>query len=185
MTTRQRLLAPSSRNPLSREANHAPVCDAPRSAAARPRSATSTESVDFSGIPTAAIRSALRALPCAAGAQAGLRDVRRLRPLVAEAHEILRKRLETGGAVEDYLRSRARLADSAVVGLLHIASLATGLRDDGMVAPLAAVASAATGEANWRRVRFDKPTPSLRSDAAERRSCASPPKEAGESRSPS
>jgi [protein-PII] uridylyltransferase len=59
---------------------------------------------------------------------------------VTQAHEGLRERLETGGSVEDYLCGRARLADSAVVGLLHIASIATRMRGGSMVAPLAAVA---------------------------------------------
>jgi [protein-PII] uridylyltransferase len=66
--------------------------------------------------------------------------VKLLRPLVCQAHEILRERLEAGGSVEDYLHGRARLADSAVVGLHHVAAVATRLRGEGMVAPLAAVA---------------------------------------------
>jgi UTP:GlnB (protein PII) uridylyltransferase len=89
---------------------------------------------------TATIRHALRALASETGLQAGLRGVKFLRPLVAQAHEVLRERLESGGSVEDYLRGRARLADSAVVGLLHIASTATEMRGDSMVAPLAVVA---------------------------------------------
>jgi [protein-PII] uridylyltransferase len=56
------------------------------------------------------------------------------------AHEVLRERLEAGGSVEAYLRGRTRLADSAVVGLLHIASVSTRMRGSNMVAPLAAVA---------------------------------------------
>jgi [protein-PII] uridylyltransferase len=89
---------------------------------------------------TTAIRHALRALASETELQAGLRGVKLLRPLVAEAHEGLRERLEAGNSVGDYLRGRARLADSAVVGLLHIASAATGMRGDSMVAPLAVVA---------------------------------------------
>ena len=92
------------------------------------------------GMPTAAVRHALRALASEMGPLAGLRGVKLLRPLVAQAHAVLRERLEAGGSVEDYLRGRARLADSAVVGLLHIASVSTGMRGDGLVAPLAAVA---------------------------------------------
>jgi [protein-PII] uridylyltransferase len=90
--------------------------------------------------PTAAIRHALSALACETGLRAGLRGVKFLRPLVAQAHETLRERLEAGGSVEDYLRDRARLADSAVVGVLRIASASTGMRGGSMIAPLAAVA---------------------------------------------
>ena len=119
-----------------------PICDMASAAAAGPRSAIATVGAGAKSgrMPTAAVRFALRALACETGPQAGLRRVRLVRPLVAQAHEILRERLEAGGSVEDYLRGRARLADSAVVGLLHIASLCTGLRGDSMVAPLAAVA---------------------------------------------
>jgi [protein-PII] uridylyltransferase len=119
-----------------------PVCPMPSAAAAGPRSAIATAGAGAksSRMPSAAVRFALRALACETGPQAGLRRVKLVRPLVAQAHEILRERLEAGGSVEDYLRGRARLADSAVVGLLHIASVCTGLRGDTMVAPLAAVA---------------------------------------------
>jgi [protein-PII] uridylyltransferase len=91
-------------------------------------------------VPTAAIRHALRALASETGPLAGLRGVKLVRPLVARAHEVLRERLEAGGSVETYLRGRARLADSAVVGLLHLASVSTRMRGGNMVAPLAAVA---------------------------------------------
>jgi [protein-PII] uridylyltransferase len=66
--------------------------------------------------------------------------VKLLRPLVAQAHEVLRERLEAGGSAEAYLRGRTRLADSAVIGLLHVASVSTRMRGNNMVAPLAAVA---------------------------------------------
>jgi [protein-PII] uridylyltransferase len=91
-------------------------------------------------VPTAAIRHALRALASETGPLATARGVKHLRPLVAQAHEVLRERLEAGGSVETYLRGRARLADSAVVGLLHIASASTRMRGGHMVAPLAAIA---------------------------------------------
>jgi [protein-PII] uridylyltransferase len=91
-------------------------------------------------VPTAAIRHALRALASETGPLATLRGVKLLRPLVAQAHEVLRERLEAGGSVEAYLRGRTRLADSAVIGLLHIASVSTRMRGGHMVAPLAAVA---------------------------------------------
>jgi [protein-PII] uridylyltransferase len=91
-------------------------------------------------VPTAEIRHALRALASEAGPLTGLRGLKLLRPLVAQAHEVLRERLEAGGSVEAYLRGRTRLADSAVIGLLHIASVSTRMRGNNMVAPLAAVA---------------------------------------------
>ena len=88
----------------------------------------------------ASVRSVLRALASGAGPTVGLNGLTSLRPLVAEANEILRERLEKGGSVENYLQGRARLADSALIGLLHFASLATRARGDSMVAPLAVVA---------------------------------------------
>ncbi|WP_172841977.1 DUF294 nucleotidyltransferase-like domain-containing protein [Bradyrhizobium lablabi] len=91
-------------------------------------------------VPTAEIRHALRALASETGPLTGLRGVKLVRPLVAQAHEVLRERLEAGGSVEAYLRGRTRLADSAVIGLLHIASVSTRMRGSNMVAPLAAVA---------------------------------------------
>jgi [protein-PII] uridylyltransferase len=94
---------------------------------------------------TAAVRHALRGLASETGRQAGLHGVTRLRPLIAQAHESLREHFEAGGSLEDYLRGRARLADSAVVGLLHVASVSTGMRGDSMVAPLAVVAAGGYG----------------------------------------
>jgi len=75
----------------------------------------------------------------------GLNQVRLLRPLVAQAHDLLRERFESGGSAEAYLRDRARLADSVVIGLLHIASISSGMRDGSMVAPLAAIAAGGYG----------------------------------------
>jgi [protein-PII] uridylyltransferase len=68
-----------------------------------------------------------------------------LRPLVAQAHDILRERFESGGSAEEYLRGRARLADGVVIGLLHIASISSGIRHGSMVAPLAAIAAGGYG----------------------------------------
>jgi hypothetical protein len=48
-------------------------------------------------MPTAAVRRALRVLASETGPQAGLGGVKLLRPLVAQAHEVLRERLEAGG----------------------------------------------------------------------------------------
>jgi [protein-PII] uridylyltransferase len=65
--------------------------------------------------------------------------------MVAQAHDILRERLESGGSAEEYLRGRARLADSVVIGLLHVASISSGMRHGSMVAPLAAIAAGGYG----------------------------------------
>ena len=95
--------------------------------------------------PTAKIRHALRALASESGPGEGLNRVRRLRPMVAQAHDILRERLESGGSAEEYLRGRARLADSVVIGLLHVASISSGMPHGSMVAPLAAIAAGGYG----------------------------------------
>jgi [protein-PII] uridylyltransferase len=118
------------------------VRDIPSANLGAPRSATVAARMGarLDMTSTATIRHALRALASETGLQAGLRGVKLLRPLVAQVHEVLRERLESGGSVKDYLRGRAHLADSAVVGLLHIASAATEMRGDSMVAPLAVVA---------------------------------------------
>src|ERR1700730_17584004 len=84
-----------------------------------------------------------------AGQANGVTRRKLLRPLVAQAHDILRERFEAGGSAEDYLCDRTKLADSAVVGLLHIASISNGIRNRSMVAPLAAVAVVTTDEGNW------------------------------------
>jgi [protein-PII] uridylyltransferase len=119
-----------------------PICDMPSTAVGSPRNAINMAEAAAKSerVPTAAIRHALRALASEAEPLAGLRGVKPLRPLVAQAHEVLRERLEAGGSAEAYIRGRARLADSAVVGLLHIASVSSGMRAGGMVAPLATVA---------------------------------------------
>jgi [protein-PII] uridylyltransferase len=88
----------------------------------------------------APIRHKLRAIASERGPDKWLNAMKLLRPLVAQVHDILRERLEAGGSAEDYLRNRATLADSAVVGLLHIASIFNGIRHRSMVAPLAAIA---------------------------------------------
>jgi [protein-PII] uridylyltransferase len=88
----------------------------------------------------APIRHKLRAIASESGPGKGLNAVKLVRPLVAQAHDILRQRFEAGGSAEAYLRDRTKLADSAVVGLLHIASISSGIRSRSMVAPLAAIA---------------------------------------------
>jgi UTP:GlnB (protein PII) uridylyltransferase len=86
------------------------------------------------------IRHKLRAIASESGSGKRLHAAKLLRPLVAQAHDILREHFEAGGSAEDYLCDRAKLADSAVVGLLHIASISNGIRNQSMVAPLAAIA---------------------------------------------
>src|SRR5215469_5805228 len=69
----------------------------------------------------APIRHTSRAIVSERGAGRGPDPVKFLRPLVTQGHDALRERFEAGGSVDDYLRDRAKLADSAVSGLLHIA----------------------------------------------------------------
>jgi hypothetical protein len=114
--------------------------------AAQPRRANAyPPNSDSRTVPTIAIRHALRAIASESGRGEGLNRVRLLRPLVARAHDILCERLGSGGSAEAYLRDRARLADSMVIGLLHIASISCGIRDGSMVAPLAAIAAGGYG----------------------------------------
>jgi [protein-PII] uridylyltransferase len=108
--------------------------DSPHAVMSEPVTATPDEA------PIASIRHALRALAGEIGTQTELPGLKLLRPLVTQAHEVLRERLEAGGSVEAYLRGRTRLADSAVIGLLHLASVSTRMRGNSMVAPLAAIA---------------------------------------------
>jgi [protein-PII] uridylyltransferase len=105
-----------------------------------PRAGAFPTSCNSAATPIATIRHTLRAIASESGPGEGLNRVKLLRPLVAQAHEILRERVESGGSAEDYLRGRARLADSVVVGLLRIASISSGIRNGNMVAPLAAIA---------------------------------------------
>ena len=63
----------------------------------------------------------------------------------------MRERFEAGGSAEDYLYDRTKLADSTVVGLLHIASISNGIRDRSTVAPLAAIAVGGYGRGELAR----------------------------------
>jgi hypothetical protein len=146
MTTRQFHPAPPARSTAGGGQAMLPVADTSDAVIAGRRAiAGGRAGAQSGGMPTAAVRHALRALASETGPKAGLRGVKLLRPIVAEAHEALRERLEAGGLAEDYLRGRARLADSVVVGLLHIASISTGVRGGSMVAPLAAIATGGYG----------------------------------------
>lgn len=88
-----------------------------------------------------ALRHVLRALASEL-ATAGIADRRltHLRPLVDAEHARLLEQLDAGGAIEDYMRGRARLADNLVVGLFHLARVCVGADTSTMVPPLAALA---------------------------------------------
>jgi [protein-PII] uridylyltransferase len=145
MTTTGGALAPLRAITPDKDTSLAPLDDDPGMAMRPPRADASPSNSPSCTAPTATIRHALRALASESGNGEGLNQVRRLRPLVAQAHDILRERFETGGSAEAYLRERARLADGVVIGLLHLASISSGLRDRSMVAPLAAIAAGGYG----------------------------------------
>jgi [protein-PII] uridylyltransferase len=67
----------------------------------------------------------------------------RARPLVDRSHAMLRARFEDHGSVEGFLRGRTRLADGAVVGLLHLARAV--VRSDHVVTAIAPVTIVAVG----------------------------------------
>jgi [protein-PII] uridylyltransferase len=67
----------------------------------------------------------------------------RVRPLVDRSHAMLRARFEAGGSVDAFLRDRTRLADSAVIGLLHLARAV--VRSDEAVTAIAPVTVLAVG----------------------------------------
>jgi hypothetical protein len=118
MITRQPFLTAPPQDPLKGDASHAyTVCDMPSAVIASPGNAIVTAGAGARSVgrSTAAVRHALRTLASETGPRAGLRGVMRLRPLVTQAHDVLR-------------------------GLLHIASVSTAMRGGNMVAPLAAVA---------------------------------------------
>jgi UTP:GlnB (protein PII) uridylyltransferase len=123
----------------------APSDDDPGMAMRPPRAGACPPNSESCTAPTTTIRHALRALASESGPGEGLNRVRRLQPMVAQAHDILRERFESGGSAEEYLRGRARLADSVVIGLLYVASISSGMRHGSMVAPLAAIAAGGYG----------------------------------------
>jgi [protein-PII] uridylyltransferase len=139
MTVRGQALAESFASSLNDQAHHAPVDNVLDRAVLPPRARSFRPNCNSGATPSATIRHMLRAIGGESGPRA-LDRVKELRPIVTQAHDILRERFESAGSVEDYLRGRARLADSAVVGLLHIASISSGIRGGSMVAPLAAIA---------------------------------------------
>ena len=109
-----RLLTAPPQDPLKGGKQSSAVCQEPSSAVYETPSLIARTVATSDRVPTAAIRHALRALASETGPLAGLRGVKLLRPLVAQAHEVLRERLEAGGSAEAYLRGRTRLADSGV-----------------------------------------------------------------------
>jgi [protein-PII] uridylyltransferase len=145
MTMRGGALAPLLTISPDKDTSLAPPDDDPGMAMRLPRAGSCPPNSYSCTAPTAKIRHALRALASESGPGEGLNRVRRLRPMMAQAHDILRERLESGGSAEEYLRGRARLADSVVIGLLHIASISSGIRYRSMVAPLAAIAAGGYG----------------------------------------
>ena len=145
MTMTGGALAPLLAISPDKDTSLAPADDDPGMAMRPPRADACPPNSDSCTAPTATIRHALRALASESGPGEGLNRVRLLRPLVAQAHDILRERFESGGSAEAYLRDRARLADSVVIGLLHIASISSGMRNGSMVAPLAAIAAGGYG----------------------------------------
>src|SRR5262249_12374329 len=94
---------------------------------------------DSGDTPSATIRHVLHAIAGESGPKA-LDRVKELRPLVTQAHDILRERFESAGSAEDYVRGRARPDDSAVIDLPDIASISSEIRGGSMVAPLAVIA---------------------------------------------
>jgi [protein-PII] uridylyltransferase len=145
MTMTGGALAPLLTISPDKDTSLAPTDDDPGMAMRPPRADAWPPNPDSCTAPTTTIRHALRALATESVPGEGLNRVRLLRPLVAQAHDILRERFESGGSAEEYLRGRARLADSVVIGLLHIASISSGMRNGSMVAPLAAIAAGGYG----------------------------------------
>jgi hypothetical protein len=148
MTMTGGTLAPLLTISPDKETSLAPPDDDPGMAMRPARADARPPNSDSCTAPTATIRHALRALASESGPGKGLNQVRLLRPLVAQAHDILRERFESGGSAEEYLRGRARLADSLVIGLLHIESISSGMRNGSVVAHSLRLRRAATDEEN-------------------------------------
>ena len=76
--------------------------------------------LDDAAPSTGSVRHVLRAIASDPGvALDRKRWLARVRPLVDSSHATLRTRFEADGSVEAFLRGRTRLADGAVIGLLH------------------------------------------------------------------
>jgi [protein-PII] uridylyltransferase len=140
MTIREKALTEADASSSNDREGRALVYDVPCIEVLRHRVGASLARCNGDTTVIAPIRHKLRAIASESGPGKALNAVKLLRPLMAQAHDILRERFEAGGSAEDYLCDRAKLADSAVVGLLHIASISNGIRNRSMVAPLAAIA---------------------------------------------
>jgi hypothetical protein len=127
------------------QSSRALVYDVPASEVPRGRVMTSLARSSGDAAVIAPIRHKLPAIASESGPGKWLDTAKLLRPLVATAHDILRERFEAGSTAEDYLYDRTKLAGSAVVGLLHIASISNVIRNRSMVAPLAAIAVGGCG----------------------------------------
>ena len=92
----------------------------------------------------ASVRHVLRAIASDPGeALDRKRWLARVRPLVDRSQATLRARFEADGSVEAFLRGRTRLADGAVIGLLHLARAVA--RADDVVTAIAPVTVMALG----------------------------------------
>jgi hypothetical protein len=92
--------------------------------------------------PAESVRHVLRAIASnPAEALDRKRWLARVRPLVDRSHAALRSRFEADGSGAGFLRGRARLADGAVIGLLHLARAVVSV-DDAVtaVAPVTVLA---------------------------------------------
>ena len=139
MTVRGQGLAQPFASSANDQASHGLVDNVLGTAVLMPSARSFRPSCDSGDTSSATIRHMLHAIAGESGPKA-LDRVKELRPLLTQAHDILRERFESAGSAEDYVRGRARLADSAVIGLLHIASVSSGMRGGSMVAPLAVIA---------------------------------------------
>ena len=90
------------------------------------------------------VRHVLRAIASNPGAELDRRRwLARVRPVVDRSRAALRSRFESDGSAAAFLRGRARLADGAVIGLLHLARAA--FRSDDVVTAIAPVTVLAVG----------------------------------------
>ena len=91
--------------------------------------------------PGAAVRHVLRAIASErASALERRQALSRVRALVNREHAALRARFEEGGSVDALMRGLTRLADGAVLGLLHLARAVTASEVLTMIAPLTVLA---------------------------------------------
>jgi [protein-PII] uridylyltransferase len=96
----------------------------------------------WQGAPGGSVRHVLRSIASEPATLPRRRRWReRARRLVDREHATLRARFEADGLVEPFLRGRTRLADGAVIGLLHLARAEIRPRGpESMIAPLTILA---------------------------------------------